>query len=388
MFKKHRFQKPHYFSKHPSRELKGLYLSVSLKDFAQAAVTIFEPIYLYTLGYSIESVAIFYLIIYGVYTFIVPVFGRLVGRIGLERSIFYSQFILIIYYLALFSISQVDALFYVAPVIAAIFKGMYWPAFHADFVLFSKDEQRGREVGGIETLSMIVYILGPLLGGAILEWTSFEVLFITVSVLFILSSLPLMKVKEVHGKMDFSYWQSFKQMMSKQSKRSFVSYLGFGEELIVLSIWPIFIYVVIGDYLEIGSLAALATFITSLVVLYLGRASDKYKKENILKLGTMIYFVVWLLRSFATKVWHVFSLDTVSRFSKEMLFVPLEVITYNKAKATNPLSYGVFFEQSLALAKALAAIAVVIIASTFSDPWLPIFIVGALFSLFYLFAQE
>ncbi|MBU0598237.1 MFS transporter, partial [Patescibacteria group bacterium] len=371
MFKKHRHQKSHYFSKHPSRGLKDLYISVGLKDFALAAVTIFEPIFLFTLGYNLKDIAFYYLIIYGVYFLLLPFFGGLVGRIGLERSIFFSQFILILYFILLFSISNYEVLFYIAPLVAAIYKALYWPAYHTDFVIFSKDKQRGREVGGLETLSMIVYIIGPLVGGAVLEWANFGVLFIGVSILFILSSLPLLKIKEIHGRMVYSYWQSFRHFLDKQHRRNFLAYLGFGEELIVLTMWPIFIFMVVGDYLEIGALVAMATLVTSIVVLFLGKAADKYKRENILRAGTLIYFITWFFRGLATKAWHVFGLDASSRFSKEMLFVPLEVITYNTAKQVGTLSYVVFFEQSLAIAKCLAALLIMIIVSFFTSPWVP-----------------
>jgi len=388
MFKGFKFHRPHYFSKHPSRGLKELYWSVGLKDLGMAIVTLFEPIFLYTLGYGLKEIVLFYLIIYGTYIFLLPFFGRLVAKIGYEHSIFYSQFLLILYFVFLFSISKFSVFFFIAPFISAFYKSMYWPAYHADFVHFSQDNQRGREVGGIETLSMMVYVIGPLLGGLILSWSNFGVLFIVGSALFILSSIPLLRITEVHDKVDFSYIDVFREMFDKKHRRNFLGYTGFGEELIVLTIWPIFIYTVINDYLRIGSLVAVATLITGIIVLFLGKAADKYKKTDILKIGTIIYFISWLVRGFAKNAWQVFSLDTVSRFSKEMLFIPLEAITYGRAKKFGILSYVVFFEQSLAVAKALTALLLLLILYLFASPWIPIFILAGLFSLCYLFIKE
>ncbi|MFA6098902.1 MAG: MFS transporter [Patescibacteria group bacterium] len=388
MFKKIKFQRPHYFSQHPSQGLKDLYWSVGLKDFALAAVTIFEPIYLYTLGYSLQSIMLFYLIIYGAYVLLLPLFGRVISRIGLEHSIFYSQFVLIFYFILLFSIPQVGLLFYIAPLFCALYKSFYWPAYHADFVSFSQDGQRGREVGGLETLSVFVYILGPLIGGAIIEWTSFGVLFFCASILFIISSIPLFRIKEIHGKMDYSYSQAWRQLFDKEHRRYSLAYFGFGEEMIVLTLWPVFIFIVVKNYLEIGALIAVTTFVTSIIVLYLGRASDKYRRDKIMRSGIIIYFFTWLLRGFASVPWHVFGLDASSRFSKEMLFVPLQVITYSKAKEIGALSYAVFFEQSLAVAKFFAALLAIIIIYIFSSPWVPLFILAAIFSLFYLFLKD
>jgi len=387
MFRKIRFHKPHYFSKHPSRELKGLYWSVGLMDFGMAAVTLFVPIFLFVSGYSLKEIVLFFMMVYGAYIVLIPFLSRLVARIGYEHSIFYSQFFLIAYFLFLFAISKFSLFFYIAPLVFAIQKSLYWPAYHGDFVTFSQKGQRGREVGGVEALSMVMYIIGPLVGGIVLKLTNFSILFIGASVLFILSVLPLLRIKEIHGKVDFSYFGVFKELLDKKHRRNFLAYLGYGEELIVLTIWPIFIYILIKDYLEIGALVAVATLVTSIVVLYLGRASDKYKRENILKIGSIIYFFSWLIRGFAGRAWHVLSLDTVSRFSKEMVYVPLMAMTYGKAKQLGVFSYIVFHEQSVGVAKFLAALLIFIILHFVSSPWLIIFVMAGIFSLFYMFMK-
>lgn len=391
MFKKIKFHRPHYFPKHPTRGLMEMYWSVGLMDLGIAAVTIFEPIYLFILGYSLSKIMIFYLLIYGLVILILPLMGRLVGRLGYEHSIFYSQFFLIAFYVCLFAISFNEVFFYIAPIMLAIQKGLYWLAFHADLAIFLQDKQRGREMGGLQTLSMMAYVVGPLIGGIILEWSSFAILFIIASGLFVLSSLPLLKIKEIHSQEKFSYGKVFKELIDKKHRRNFLAYLGFGEELIVMTVWPIFIYTIIKDYLEIGTLVAIATLITGFVVLYLGKAADKHKKMNILRLGSIIYAVSWLIRGFARNAWQVVSLDAVSRFSKEMVFVPMEAMTYSTAKKLGPLPYAVFIEQSVAISKFLAALLVIIIIELFATsatPWLAIFILAAVFSLLYLSYQQ
>ncbi len=388
MLKKLKQDKPHYFSKHPSRGLKGLYWSVGLKGLGLAAFTLFEPIFLYTLGYSLSKIILFYILIYGIYILIMPLVVRLVGRIGFEHSIFYSQFILVAYFILFLSIKAAPELFYVAPIAMALYKSMYWPAYHADFVLFSQDGQRGREVSGIETLNMLVYIIGPVMGGLVLEISSFTILFSIVAIIVVLSSLPLLRIKEVHSRVQFRYRQVFRRMVDKEHRRSFFAYLGFGEELIVLTIWPVFIYLVIGDYLEVGSLAAVATFATSIVVLLLGKFSDSYKRVSLLKFGSVLYFITWLIRGLARNAWQVVSLDTGSRIAKEMLFIPLQSITYTRARQTEVLTHAVFFEQSLSVGKVLAGFVALLIFSFFAEPWLPLFIVSGLFSLLYMFLKN
>ena len=397
MFKKLRANLPHYFSKHPSRELRDLYISVGMMDFALASIIIFEPIYLYTLGYTIQHIMLFYAAIYGLYILLIPFGGKIAARFGFDHSIFYSNFFIVGYYLCLFVLDILPFLIFIAPVFLAIQKSLYWPAYHADFILFSQDKQRGRELSGVEVLSSIVYIIGPFFAGVVLEIFNFHVLFIIISILLIISAIPLLSIKEIHDRHHFSYFKTFKNLLIKKHLRNFFAHLGFGEELIVLTIWPIFIYIMIKDYLEIGSIIALTTFLTTIVVLYIGRTCDKINKKKLLNIGTFFYSIVWFLRLSAISFWRilgrsaafVFSIDTASRVSKETLFIPLVSITYDNAKKENPLAYVVFFEQALAIGKFLTGILIYSLIFLMPDRIFTIaFIVGGLVSLLYLFLKQ
>ncbi|MCH7492434.1 MFS transporter [Patescibacteria group bacterium] len=388
MFKNFRFHTPHYFSKHPSRGLKELFWSVGLMDLGISAIAIFEPIFLFILGYTLSEIIFFYVMVYGFYIIILPLIGPLVGRIGYEHSILYSQFVLIAAYLFLFGISEYPILFYITPLFFALQKSLYWPAYHADFAVFSSQGQRGREVGYLETASMAVFVIGPFIGGAILEWTSFSVLFIVGAILFVLSALPLLQIKEIHSKVDISYGDLFRRLVDKQHRRSFVAYLGFGEELIVLTVWPIFIFTIVGSFLEIGILVSLATLVTGVLVLYFGRISDRYSRVGIIRIGSIIYFISWLVRGFARSSGMVLGMDATSRLSKELLFVPLEAITYTEARRVGPLIHGLFLEQSIGVGKLIAGLLAFFIASYLADPWMAIFILAGLFTLLYMFKKD
>ena len=71
-----------------------------------------------------------------------------------------------------------------------------------------------------------------------------------------------------------------------------------------------------------------------------------------------------------------------------MIFIPLESMTYKTAKKYGPLSYAIYFEQSLAIAKTLAALSAIIIISLFTDPWFPLFLLAAGFSLLYMIYKK
>lgn len=387
MFHKFRFAIPHYFSKHPSHELKELYWSVGIMDFANSAVALFEPIYLWTQGYSIAQILLFYAGVYFGYMVLIPLGGRIAAKHGFEHAIFGSQFAFIAYYIALFALPHFSWLIYVAPLIFAIQKSLYWPAYHADFALFSARDQRGREVSGYLTLNAIVTILGPIAGGLIVKFFGFTTLFVIVAALFLVSSIPLLKLKEVYDPAPFSYKKYWKLLWKPTHRRSALAYFGFGEELVALVLWPIFVFIVMKGFADTGVAIAISTLVTTAIVLAIGKYSDRISKLRVLRLGTWLLAGVWLLRAIVRFTpLGIVLFDIAGRTSKNLVGVPLLAMTYEHGVREDPLAIAVYFEQSLAIGKFLTAI-VLLGLFHFFNTWSVIFVVSGLVTLLYQFLR-
>ncbi len=373
----------HYFAKHPSHELRELYWSVGIMDFATAAVALFEPIYLYTQGYSIKHILLFYAAVYLGYTLLVPVGGRIAARFGFEHSILFSQFAFIAYYLSLFALPYAPWLIWLAPLVFAVQKSLYWPAYHADFATFSVREQRGREVSGYLTLNAVVTIIGPIFGGLVLYAFGFGVLFGIVAALFLASTRPLLKLKEVYDPAPFSYAKYWKLLWKPTHRRSALAYFGFAEELVALVLWPIFTYLAVSTFSELGVLIAIATLITSLGVLLIGKLTDRATSVEVLRFGSVAASVVWILRALISLtplrlVW----LDAAGRTAKSTVVIPLLAMTYEHGVREDPLAIAVYFEQSLAIGKLFVALLLFFLAGV-TNIWPAAFIVAAASSLLY-----
>lgn len=375
---------PSYFHKRLNKRLGGLYLAVTMLDFALAMVVLFEPVYLYKLGYSIQHILFYYIVVYGVYYFIVPLGGKFVARFGPARSMAVSSVMLIGYYLSLLLVATQPTFFWIAPVFFALQKMLYWPAYHMDFILSSDQGERGKEFSGLWSLSTIVYIIGPVLGGLIIQQSGFTVLFLLVMFLILLSNLPLfMTPMSYHGSLS-SYWKMLRQPFSKLHLRTTLAYFALGEELIMLTIWPIFIAITFVSYEKMGGAIAVATLITAIVTLYIGKLIDSNNPVKTLRFGALATAVVWFLRPMLNTIGLVFTSDTFGRIAKNTTFVTLTTASYGKALRENQvIERSVMYEQGFALGKTFIA-AVIIIAASFLSPFTAAFVAASAVSLLYL----
>ncbi len=376
MFNRPFLRFPHYFQKHMSRQLEELYASVAILDFALAAVALFEPVYLYQLGYSLSHILMFYLVAYLTYFFLLPLGGKVVAWFGPERSMAASTVFLVAYYIGLLLTKNIGLLFWFTPICLAMQKTLYWPAYHTDFIISSDQGERGKEFSGLWSLSTLMNILGPLAGGAIIATAGFTPLFIAVIAIIAVSNIPLFVAPTSQRRENYSYRTSFIMPFTKQHIRSTLAYLGFGEEFVMQFIWPVFLVVVVKSYLKFGGLIALATLLTALATLYIGQVVDHHHQRRALDWGTVLTAVVWLTRPFLHLVAPVFFSDTIGRIAKNTTFVPMTAITYERALTeNNVIPRAVFYEQGFALAKSLAPVAILILGLS-----LPIFTAAFLYA--------
>jgi len=374
-----------FFATRLSYQVRELYLSVSIVTLAVAMVAIFEPIYLYQLGFSLQQILLFYLAVYVLYLVFVPLGAKFARRFGYEKAILVGSPFLALYYIFLFLIPQNPAFVGLAIAVFVLQKMFYWPGYLADFARFGRGSERGRELSNLLLVTMIMSIAGPLLGGALLAAWGFKVLFAVATIIILASNLPLLATPERFTPVPFSYFHSFRRLFYRENRRNFIGYLGFGEELIVMVIWPVFIYTILTNFFEIGSVVALSTLATTVVLLYVGRMvdGDKGGRRPILKIGSLFSSGVWLLRLGVAGVVGVFVTDALGRTTKNVVVIPMMAETYDHANQTSIMKTVIFFEMSLIVGKILAILASLAVFQWFPESFSALFIIAALMTLLY-----
>lgn len=370
------------------KELKELYLSTLILNLAISAVSIFEPIYLYTLGFSLAQIILFFIGVYLIYFLIIPLGAHVAKMKGYEHSIFYSTFFCIFYYFCLFSIPKGSYFIFLAIIMFAVTKALYWPAYHADFARFGTGGERGKEISNLTVLYSLIYVFGPLIGGLIISFFGFKILFLIISFLILISSVPMLLTKEVFTPKPFSYREAYERLIKKNYRRGVLAYLGYGEEFIFLVIWPIFIYLVARQFFSVGLIVALSTLISTLSLLYIGKKADKEDKYKILKGGTILSSLSWFLRSLVFSPFGLFLSHTLTLISQGLINIPMISLVYDQGSKGSVMKTVVFFEMSLVLGKLLAMFIVYLFLLIYPNSFIPAFILAGLMVLLYNFVTK
>ncbi len=372
-----------YFIRGVRDDVSELYQSSAIANFAVSLVVLFEPIFLYhVLGYSVPQVLLFFGMVYVFYIFLIPLGGKVASIYGYRHSIALAVPFQLFFWFALLESVEHPYAAILAALMLALNKSFYWPGFHSVIARYAQSGQVGREFGAAYAISNLSQIGGPLLGGIVAQYVGLPAVFFLTSVIYCFSIIPLLSAKEIFIPKHYLYKDTLD--LFKTFPKKFVAYTGFGEEILGLTIWPVFIYLIVKDYKDTGLLAATASLFAVIFALLLGGLSDKHAKHKLVKIGTIGNFVFWLTRIFASNFLSVFFMDTAGKAAKETLFVPLTTLTYLRAEQTHIVPYSVFFEQSLAIGK-LSACLLGALLFYLTGSFVVLFILGALYSLLYLY---
>lgn len=373
-----------YLNHHLTRQLNELYISTVIFAFSESILLIFVPVYLYKLGYGLTQILLYFGLHYLAYAVLMLVSGKIIARIGYEAAIGWSMPLYACYLASLALLPAHAWLFLISSVLLAIFKSMYWPAFHADFVKFSDSGARGEEVGALKVLVGAASVMGPAIGGFILARFGFSVILSISIVLSLLSLIPLFVSREPRSQEQFWIKNTVMKFFRPKYRNDVIANFGVGEDTIAQAVWPVFMFSVLASYQAIGAVTTAALFVTFVAVLIIGKLADRSPKSRLIKTTSSAVFLSWVIRIFSFNWLSIFASDALYNISKRTLDVPVQAIVYGRPRQDAILSYVIFREIALSLSKALTAILAGALIYFTGQIFLTFALAGAL-TLFYFY---
>lgn len=292
--------------RHPWRtvsfsELSEMYIAGFLKNFAQGLVGVFIPLYLLKNGFALQTVFIYYTLLYLFVLFFDVVSAQLTARFGpkhVMRLGFFMQFITAVLLSQLCRLPMPILLLSIVHASAACF---YWLPYNVDFSKIKHVKHSGTEISWLHTMEKIGGVLGPILGGLLATFFGGVVLFYAAAFVLALAVIVLMLSPEptrTRQKLSYAHLFNLKDWRTTVSFAAFVS-----ENSLTIILWPIFLASVVfttDAYLKIGSVASISVILAMLAALPLGRFLDKSKGYKMVRIGTAVNSLIHLGRMLVT----------------------------------------------------------------------------------------
>lgn len=338
-----------------NRELNELYISVAIRAFAFALINVFIPIYLFELGFSLKMILVFfagYSLVRAAAKIPAVKFG---ARFGFKHMILFSVPLTLIAFLLFYALPGHPWLLWLIVFVYGIATSFYWVGYHFDFATSSNHKNRGMQVGFAKVAQIFGAAIAPFIGGVVLTFFGFHMLFIIGAVLLFCSAIPLFFSADSHEQVDVHFSHILHEQLSWES----LSFVGFGiERGVLLFIWPIVLFSILGDVEQVGFVASLSLIASVVTTIFVGKFVNRNPRK-FLRIGSILSSFGWAFRSFATSIGQLAIVDLFYGMSRVFVDVPFDVLSMDKATKTNKLRFIVFRGWVMHISRAVFLLALV-----------------------------
>ena len=392
----------HYFKGKISHGFVSIYSSRMILRIALALLGLFLPIFLYEFfGNSLERVIYYYMIGYALYIITVAWGVKYLNKIGLRRSIRISIIWGALFYFCFYLLNRFEISLSGEAGLAYGFLGtsiffitlhriMYWTPLHTDVAKFTNKTNRGKELSLIESTTVFLTAVMPVIAGWIIVSHSYDILFLIAMIIFFISLIPLATLPRTKERFTWGYWQTWKEFFSQKRRRTVLAFMNDGaENAFTIIIWPIFIFELLnGDYFEAGLITSLVVVVTVVLQLIVGKNLDLKDKKNILKHGTWFYSIGWIIKIFISSAFHIFIVSTYHNLTRIFTRTPFDSLIYEKAADQGHFvdEFTVIHEISIGMGRIVILTIVLILLTQVSLNWT--FVLAALATLGMNFLTE
>lgn len=345
-----------------SRELSEMYISIALKNLAFSMAGIFVPLFLFIdLNYPLTKVAWFFIIYSLALMFTAPFAAKFTSKYGIKHGILISMFGFIIYIILLATLPH-HGLYFLPALIWGIANSFYWINFHTDFAKFSDKKNRGQEVSMWFISAFLGILLGPILGSIIITFLGFTTLFVIVSLIFLLSAVPLFLTSEVYEPVKFS----IKDLFDKSHLKETYFYLTYGFKTMISQFaLPIFIFMLLNKYISLGIIASFAALGSIIIGYIVGKLSKNEEREwRMIKFGSLFHSIGWFFLLFVKTFVQIAIVNFYLAVSFIFVELPHHTLMYTNARKKKSLmGYIVYREMILAFGRLLGVLVILLTGS-------------------------
>jgi len=363
------------------REIKGknhklwpLYANESLWGIAVSWLSLFSSIFIYQ---QLLSLVNFRWALTGVFLFW-SLFGltKLLGtslaenlslKLGLKAQIGLGLGSLALA-ATLFSLASLRLPILVFAVVSWGFSaGVYWFGWHGLVGKLQDRNHYGSAYGTSSALSTMTGFLTPFLGGILITFGGYPLLFGVALIIIILAffSLRFLPGEKTHH--DATFKEVLKLFVS--NPRDFLANFSVGALEVITVGFILYLFLVLKTELALGGFFSLSLFFVALTRILIGRMIDLGKTKNLTIIGCLARGLVWWGRIATRNVSLLLGLNIVNGLAVGAVGMPLEVLALEKGIDGQSLGRAVLFRE---VAICLGYIAVGIILAILAFFGLPL----------------
>lgn len=321
------------------RPVREIYWSIGINGLGLSLVSIFVPIYLYNLGYSLRTILLVYMVDFAARIILQPLAGRFIARFGPKHGLVLAVFFSIIALMLLTTLRSSPNVLWLIPLASAALNVFHFLAFMTYFARSYEEGKVSKQVSILSQLIITVTTIGPFIGGIIATALGLHIALV-IAICFVLASLiPLTASSEPFTRQRFS----LRDLPWRQMKTDVLGSYGRAIEARSAKIvWPLAIFLLVGTYAEVG----LITTISFLAIIIANRVATvlvKTRPRTIMWVGSIGNAGAHLGKVMVDGSVGATIVNFLDGVTNTFSMIPFQSALYRHARSNNTVSFVTAF---------------------------------------------
>ncbi len=313
----------------PRQELSQVYLAMAIRSFAVSLTSLFVPLYLYKeLGYTLQETLLFFVFYALMFAISTPIAAKFCARYGMKHCVLLSVPFYVGYIILLQLLPVMKTPLILISALSGVSLALYWMGMNLMFQCVTDHKHRGEQVGKQMGVTILATMIGPVMGGAIIEYAGFTFLFVMATVFLLLGAGILFLSKDKH----IPYHFSVRQLFNKKHWGDSLYFVSKGTRVMAEGVvWPLMVFMILGSYVSLGLMGTVFSFVSVILVWVVGKYSDHKDKRVIVWWSTGFESLTWFLRALVNSVSSVFGISILAGVTEGVKNAPMGALECDKA---------------------------------------------------------
>lgn len=310
--------------------IQRVYMAHTLNAVAGSIISVYVPIYLLTLGFTLQQVIFYYVISHGVgVTLGLLLYVPLMRKWGLINTFKLYYPLQILFLLLLFLLHYHAYPMMLVAIIEGAATYAYWMPLNLLFIRNSQEKEMGSNLGKFYALPKLFGILGPLIGAVLIPFVGFWPVFVLTAMGIVLSYLPLAKIVDGGLTVSLNFSKAWKRISRNKSLFVFEGFDNIIEESEWF--WPIYVFLVIGSLSTPGLIGSLEAVGGALFTFFIGKYANRHDKK-LIPIAALLLLGITFLKIFVTAPLPAYIITVAASFVMTLFLVSYFSTIYRTIK--------------------------------------------------------
>lgn len=323
----HKYHQEFHLKKFIHNKYNDLVISDTFRMVALSLASLFIPIFLLEIGFSIMQICYYELGLFVTSIFCHYFILSFLPQWGIKKSLIVSYLLTIVFYFTLyFSDSLISDfgknMFLVfVTVFNVIPTALYWSSHHVYFIKTTNGKNDGKKLGILVGVPAILCIASPFFGSILITNYGFYGTFIVSIVLMVFASYALTFSKDIHT----SSKLEFKKIIDLGfMKKNFIFILqGVGYSATSF-IWPVLLFLMSIKLISLGFLYLFSNIVAAVTTYLGGKNTDTKGSRYIGRIGAAGHGFSLIFRALSTTIVTMTAFQTMGGFFGGLLDIALD----------------------------------------------------------------